>query len=70
LQRLNSRRTEVAYIGDAPEDIEMGKQANILTVGVRSNYPSSARLLSSAPDIYLESIMGLSTHFPGEGESR
>lgn len=70
LQRLNSRRTEAAYVGDAPEDIEMGKRANILTVGVHSNYPSSARLLGSAPDIYLESISGLASHFPGESESK
>jgi HAD superfamily hydrolase (TIGR01509 family) len=70
LQRLNSRRAEAAYVGDAPEDVEMGKRANILTVGLRSNYPSSTRLLSSAPDIYLESISGLSSHFPGAPESR
>ena len=70
LARLGSRGDESAYVGDAPEDIEMGKRANILTVGVRSNYPSSARLLSSAPDIYLESISGLSSHFPGGSESR
>jgi hypothetical protein len=43
----------------------MGKQANILTVGVRSNYPTSARLLSSAPDIYLESITDRPVHFSG-----
>jgi HAD superfamily hydrolase (TIGR01509 family) len=70
LARLGSTCDESAYVGDAPEDIEMGKRANILTVGVRSNYPSSARLLSSAPDIYLESITGLSSHFPGGSESR
>ena len=70
LARLSSRHEESAYVGDAPEDIEMGKRANIMTVGVRSNYPSSARLLSSAPDIYLESIVGLSSHFPGESESK
>ena len=69
LARLGSRCAECAYVGDAPEDIEMGKRANIFTIGVRSNYPSSARLLSSAPDIYLESITGLCSHFPGVLES-
>jgi HAD superfamily hydrolase (TIGR01549 family) len=65
LARLSSKHEESAYVGDAPEDIQMGKRANLLTVGVRSNYPSSARLRVSAPDIYLESIMELSSHFPG-----
>ena len=65
LRRLNNRPEEAAYIGDAPEDIEMGKRAGVLTVAVRSTYPSSARLLSSEPNIYLESISGLAGHFPG-----
>ena len=57
LQRLRSSPSESAYIGDAPEDIQMGKRACVLTVGVRSDYPSSARLLSAEPDIYLESLV-------------
>jgi HAD superfamily hydrolase (TIGR01549 family) len=65
LARLGRLPEECAYVGDAPEDIEMGMQANILTVGVRSNYPSNARMLSLAPDIYLESLTELSNHFPG-----
>jgi HAD superfamily hydrolase (TIGR01509 family) len=65
LARLGNQPEGSAYIGDAPENILMGKQANILTVGVRSNYPTSARLLSSAPDIYLESITDRPVHFSG-----
>jgi HAD superfamily hydrolase (TIGR01509 family) len=52
-----------AYVGDSPEDIEMGRQAQLLTVGVRSAYPGSKRLLSARPDIYLESIVELLDHF-------
>lgn len=63
LQRLKSRRAEAAYVGDAPEDIEMGKRASVLTVGVRSAYPSSARVQAAAPDIYLESLIQLTLHF-------
>ena len=63
LQRLGSSAEEAAYVGDAPEDIEMGKSARVLTVGVKSNYPSSARLLTAAPDIYLHSIRELAKHF-------
>ena len=63
LRQLQSRAEEAAYVGDAAEDIEMGRTAKVLTVGVRSNYPSSARLLSAAPDIYLDSIKELTDHF-------
>jgi HAD superfamily hydrolase (TIGR01549 family) len=65
LARLGSGAAETAYVGDAPEDIQMGKRANIMTVGVRSDYPTSARLRDEAPDICLESIVELATHFPG-----
>lgn len=65
LERMKSQPEECAYVGDAPEDIEMGKEAGILTVGVRSNYPSNARLLSFTPDFYLESLSELSNYFPG-----
>jgi HAD superfamily hydrolase (TIGR01549 family) len=63
LERIGSAAHQAAYVGDAPEDIEMGKRSNVLTVGVRSNYPSSSRLLAANPDIYLESIVELATHF-------
>jgi len=65
LEKLNCTPPEAAYVGDAPEDIEMGKRSNVLTVGVRSNYPSSSRLLAAQPDIYLESIVELTSHFTG-----
>jgi HAD superfamily hydrolase (TIGR01509 family) len=63
LARLDSVSSKSCYVGDAPEDIEMGKQAGVLTVGVRSSYPSSARVLSANPDLYLESLAELSQHF-------
>ena len=63
LQRLQCDSMAAAYVGDAPEDIEMGKALNVLTIGVRSNYPSSTRLLNSSPDIYLERMPELLDHF-------
>src|ERR1043166_1042303 len=51
------------YVGASPEDIEMGKRANLFTVGVRSGYPTSWKLKSHNPDIYIESIASLSEHF-------
>ena len=63
LARLDSTPAQSAYVGDAPEDIEMGRRGNVLTIGVRSNYPSSKRLMNAAPDIYLERIVELEQHF-------
>lgn len=63
LRSLGSSREDSCYIGDTPEDIEMGKRANVMTVGVRSSYPTSWKLQSSQPDIYLETLAGLLTHF-------
>lgn len=63
LQRLESKPEESVYVGDAPEDIQMGKSANVLTVGVRSKYPSSSRVLSAEPDLYLDSLAELVRHF-------
>jgi HAD superfamily hydrolase (TIGR01549 family) len=64
LERMAVSPNEAAYVGDAPEDIQMGKEARVLTVGVRGNYPCSTRLLAAEPDIYLQSIRELTDHFP------
>ena len=51
------------YVGDSPEDIQMGKRANLFTVGVRSGYPTSWKLQSHSPDIFIESLAELLEHF-------
>ncbi|MDQ6652435.1 MAG: HAD-IA family hydrolase [Acidobacteriota bacterium] len=51
------------YVGDSPEDIEMGKRARMLTVGVRSAYPTSWKLESYSPDIFIKSLTELLDHF-------
>jgi len=61
--RLNVEPSQCAYVGDAPEDIEMGRRGNVMTVGVRSTYPSSARVPAANPDLYLERITELVDHF-------
>jgi HAD superfamily hydrolase (TIGR01549 family) len=56
--------SEVAcYVGDSPEDIQMGKRAQLITVGVRSDYPTSWKLKSHEPDILIESLPELLHHF-------
>jgi HAD superfamily hydrolase (TIGR01662 family) len=63
MRLMNCSREESCYIGDAPEDIEMGKRAGLLTVGVRSAYPTNWKLKSSRPDLYVESLIELSDRF-------
>lgn len=63
MRTLNVDPSQCAYVGDAPEDIEMGRRGNVMTVGVRSAYPSSVRLLSAGPDLYLQRLAELVDHF-------
>jgi HAD superfamily hydrolase (TIGR01509 family) len=63
MRSLGCLPTEVGYVGDTPEDIEMGKAAGVLTVGVRSAYPTSWKLKSHNPDILIESLSELVVHF-------
>jgi len=63
LRLLDTGREHAVYVGDSPEDIAMGKNAGVLTVGVRSTYPTSWRLQSANPDLYLESLSELTAHF-------
>lgn len=63
MRSLGCSREESCYVGDSPEDIEMGKGANMLTVGVCSAYPTSWKLKSRKPDIYIESLSELLEHF-------
>jgi HAD superfamily hydrolase (TIGR01662 family) len=63
MRSMNVSSSQCAYVGDAPEDIEMGRRANVMTIGVRSDYPSSSRILSANPDLYLERLAELVDHF-------
>lgn len=60
---LKSPRDTCAYIGDSPEDVQMGKSAQVFTVGVRSDYPTSKNLQAARPDLYLGSILELLNYF-------
>jgi HAD superfamily hydrolase (TIGR01549 family) len=63
MRSLGCSREATCYVGDSPEDIEMGKRANLFTVGVRSSYPTSWKLKSHEPDILIESLAELLDHF-------
>lgn len=55
---------DCVYVGDVPEDIQAGKNAEMHTIGVRSGYPTSRHLEKATPDLYLDSIPELLKHFP------
>ena len=63
MRLMNCSQEESCYIGDTPEDIEMGKRAGLLTVGVRSAYPTNWKLERSNPDIFVQSLSELLQHF-------
>ena len=63
MRLLSCAQKEICYVGDTPEDIEMGKGAGVLTVGVRSDYPTSWKLESRSPDIFLNSLTEILDHF-------
>jgi HAD superfamily hydrolase (TIGR01509 family) len=44
------------YVGDSPDDIQMGKGARVLTVGIPGPFPASRTLRSSNPDLYFNSL--------------
>jgi HAD superfamily hydrolase (TIGR01509 family) len=60
---LKVPRAACSYVGDAPEDIQMGRNAGVRTGGVLSSYPTSRLLKQATPDIHLESITELLLHF-------
>ena len=63
MRSLRCSSETTCYVGDSPEDIEMGKRANLFTVGVSSGYPTSWKLKSHRPDILIESLPELLNHF-------
>ena len=63
MRLMGKGKDTCSYVGDAPEDVRMGKNAGLMTVAVRSAYPTSRRLRDERPDIYLDSIQELLLHF-------
>lgn len=63
MRAMKVESTVCAYVGDAPEDIEMGRRGKVMTVGVRSAYPSNSRVAGAKPDLYLDRLVDLVNHF-------
>jgi len=63
MKMLDATPKSSIYVGDAPEDVRMGKSAKVYTVGVRSAYPTSRNLADENPDLFLDRISELVLHF-------
>jgi HAD superfamily hydrolase (TIGR01549 family) len=59
LAALHASTHDACFVGDTPEDIEMGKRAGVFTVGVVSDYVGKARLEERRPDALLDHIADL-----------
>jgi HAD superfamily hydrolase (TIGR01662 family) len=65
MAKMNVIPDDCCYVGDTPEDIQMGRNAGIFTIGVPSAYPSNKLLRDANPDMYVASTRDLLLHFSG-----
>ncbi len=65
LRAMDKTPEVCCYVGDSPDDVRMGKNADIYTIGILGKYPSSAKLQVAQPDFCLESILQLLPIFCG-----
>jgi HAD superfamily hydrolase (TIGR01509 family) len=59
--RLAMRQMELepaccAYIGDAPQDVEMARHAGVLAIGVLGPFPTEKRLRAARPEFLIGSL--------------
>ncbi|MBI4469089.1 MAG: HAD family hydrolase [Acidobacteria bacterium] len=61
---LSTPPSRCVYIGDAPEDVEMGRRAGALTVAVSSPYVRDFDSLAAAADYTIRNLNEILTLFP------
>jgi HAD superfamily hydrolase (TIGR01509 family) len=59
LERLRAKPQNCCFVGDAPDDIRMGRSAGVCTVAVRSEYVDLARLEECGANHLLRAIAEL-----------
>jgi len=69
LRHRNVGPGNCCYVGDAPDDIRMGRSAGVGTIGVRTEYVDPARLEECGADHVLHSIAGLPAILEGGSTS-
>jgi HAD superfamily hydrolase (TIGR01509 family) len=63
LERLGALPSETVYVGDRPEDVQMGRRVGTFTIGVESEYGPRALLAEAAPDLLLPDASHLPASF-------
>jgi HAD superfamily hydrolase (TIGR01509 family) len=59
LKRLRAQPEECIYVGDAPEDVAMARNAGVHAVGVLGPFPTAERIRAEKPDALLASVRDL-----------
>jgi pyrophosphatase PpaX len=63
IEHLGRNRETSCYVGDTSVDVETGKRARVMTIGIPGPYPGSQRLLDHHPDHLFKSLGNLLDHF-------
>jgi phosphoglycolate phosphatase len=63
LRQLDVAPSLAAYVGDTPEDVEMGRRAGVLTVAVLGGFGRRETLEAASPDLLVSSLEELLTFF-------
>jgi len=67
LSRLSAAPDESVYVGDSPEDIEMGRAAGVYTVGIPGPFPNREALVASRPDLLADGLRQAVSRLLGTG---
>ena len=52
-RKYELKENELIFFGDAPSDIEFGKKAKVITVGIANNYENGLKLIETGADFVL-----------------
>lgn len=56
IQQMELEPASCAYIGDAPQDVEMARRAGVLAIGVLGPFPTEKRLRAARPEFLIGSL--------------
>jgi HAD superfamily hydrolase (TIGR01509 family) len=59
MQQMKLEPACCAYIGDAPQDVEMARRAGVLAIGVLGPFPTEKRLRAARPEFLIGSLKEL-----------
>lgn len=59
LQKMDLEPACCAYVGDAPQDVEMARRAGVLAIGVLGPFPTEKRLRAARPEFLIGSLREL-----------